>query len=64
LKAAGWKNLRALHGSDKQAEMAWSSTPEGITETTLRLELKSSEKMQSAIKTMLRTKEHEARNQY
>jgi len=64
MRAKAWKELRAKHGSDKQAEMEWNATPEGIAETMLRLEMKSSERMQSAIKAMLRTKEHEARNQY
>lgn len=63
-KATAWQALRAAHESDKQADRAWDATLEGRLETSLRLELKSLEKLMSAIKSHLRVKETEARNQF
>jgi DMSO/TMAO reductase YedYZ molybdopterin-dependent catalytic subunit len=63
-KADTWPRLREQHESDKQADRAWDATIEGRLETPLRLELKSLEKLMGAIKTHLRVKETEARNQF
>jgi hypothetical protein len=63
-KAEAWPRLRDLKESDKQADKAWDATLEGRLETSLRLELKSLEKLMSAIKSHLRIKEGEARNQF
>ncbi|OFW04941.1 MAG: hypothetical protein A3I61_17215 [Acidobacteria bacterium RIFCSPLOWO2_02_FULL_68_18] len=63
-KADTWVKLRADRESDKQADKAWDATLEGRLETSLRLELKSLEKLMSAIKAHLRVKETEARNQF
>lgn len=64
LKATSWPRYRKDAGSDKQADKAWDSTPDGIMEMGLRLQLKSLEKLMSAIKAHLRVKETEARNQF
>ena len=61
-KATAWPALRAAHESDKQADKAWDAILEGRLETSLRLELKSYEKLMSAIKAHLRVREMEARN--
>lgn len=63
-KAQVWQTLRADRESDKQADKAWDASIEGRAEMTLRLELKSLEKLMSAIKAHLRVKETEARNQF
>jgi hypothetical protein len=63
-KAKAWPKLRGRKESDKQADKAWDATLEGRLETSLRLELKSLEKLMSAIKSHLRVKETEARNQF
>jgi hypothetical protein len=63
-KATAWPRLREERESDKQADKAWDATIEGRLEMSLRLELKSLEKLMSAIKAHLRTKEVEARNQF
>lgn len=64
VKATRWQQLRDVKESDKQADKAWDATAEGRLETSLRLDLKATEKLMSAIKTRLRTMETEARNQY
>jgi hypothetical protein len=63
-KAEQWEGIRSFKESDKQAERAWEASIEGRHETALRLELKSIEKLMSAIKAHLRVKETEARNQF
>lgn len=63
-KADTWSKLREAHESDKQADRAWDASLEGRWETSLRLDLKSLEKLMSAIKAHLRVKETEARNQF
>jgi hypothetical protein len=52
------------HESDKQADKAWEATLEGRLETSLRRELKSYEKLMSAIEANFRVRETEARNQF
>lgn len=64
LKVAAWPELRKESGSDKQADKAWDATANGIMEMGLRLQLKSLEKLMSAIKSHLRVKETEARNMF
>lgn len=63
-KVAAWPQLRLLTGSDKQADKAWDATPDGIAESSLKLQLRSYEKLMSALRTHLRNKETEARNMY
>lgn len=64
LKAVKWAMFRVEEGctSDKQADKKWDRTAEGIREMQLKLIMKASEKRQSALKTMLRLMETEARN--
>lgn len=50
--------------TDKQVDKHIDGTLDGQAEITLRLQLKSLEKLMSAIKTHLRLKENEARNMY
>lgn len=64
LKSSTWPKFRTEAGSDKQADKAWDATPEGLREMSLRLEMKSLEKLMSAIKAHLRVRETEARNQF
>jgi hypothetical protein len=63
-KATAWPRLREDRESDKQADKAWEASIQGRLETSLRLELKSLEKLMSAIKSHLRVKETEARNMF
>jgi hypothetical protein len=63
-KAEVWALLRKRAESDKQADKAWEATINGRLETSLRLELKSLEKLMSALKTHLRVRETEAKNQW
>jgi hypothetical protein len=63
-KAEVWAQLRERVESDKQADKAWEATINGRLETSLRLELKSLEKLMSALKTHLRVRETEAKNQW
>lgn len=63
-KATLWPELRENSKSDKSADKAWDSMPLGIEEMKLRLKMKASEKMMSALKTKLEVLEGEARNQY
>lgn len=63
-KATAWPRLREDAKSDKQADKAWDAGIEGRLETSLKLELKSLEKLMSAIKSHLRIKETEARNMF
>lgn len=61
-KPALWMELRRATQSDTSAERAWSATPDGMRETTLRLKLRAVEKSMSATKTQLRILSDEARN--
>ncbi len=66
VKAVRWAMYRVEDGvtSDKQADKKWDASNEGIREMQLRLILKANEKRQSALKTMLRVLEGEARGSY
>ena len=66
VKAYKWALWRSEEGctSDKQADKKWDATAEGVREMQLRLILKASEKKMSALKSMLRILEGEARNQF
>lgn len=44
-KAEAWPRFREARESDKQADRAWENSIEGRLETSLRLELKSLEKL-------------------
>lgn len=61
-KAATWNALRAPLKSDSACDKAWESTPDGIKESSLRLRSKSTEKMMSALKSLIRIAENEIRN--
>jgi hypothetical protein len=66
MKAIRWSTYRTQEGvkSDKQADKIWDATNEGLREMQLKLILKANEKRQSALKSMLRILEGEARNSY
>lgn len=63
-KADTWLVLREKTGSDKQADKQWDASSDGKLETAYRLQLKSIEKISSAIKTRLDIAAGEARNQF
>jgi len=62
LKPQWWKDNRDKYTSDKQCEMAWALTEDGVTEIRLKMKMKSSEKEMNAIASHLRILEAEARN--
>lgn len=57
-----WSEMRKNFKSDTACERAWESTKDGIDESGLRLRAKSVEKMMSALKSLIRLAEGEARN--
>ena len=61
-----WLELRKQEDvkSDKMADRLWDATDKGKDEIKIRYTTKGIEKVMSTIKTMLRTKENESRNQY
>lgn len=61
-KSLVWNEIRIQTGSDKQADKQWDAREDGIAEMTLRLRLKSIEKMMSALKSLVRIAETEAHN--
>lgn len=63
-KPAVWNLKRNDFKSDQACERWWQATPEGIDETGLRLKLKRIEKLISALNSLIRVAEGEARNQY
>jgi hypothetical protein len=65
-KPEKWKQIRYEGDvkSDTAAERIWQSTENGLQETVLRMQLKSIDKLSSAIKTRLEVLTGEARNQY
>ncbi len=63
-KAQIWAQLRFNQNSDKSADKAWDSTENGINEMGLRLRMKSCEKMLSALKSLIRVAEGQAKNLY
>jgi len=63
-KPAVWNSMRPHHKSDKATDREYEATADGINEVGLRLKMKRIEKMMSAISSLLRVAEGEARNQY
>lgn len=63
-KAVLWMQLRENYNSDTATDRAWNATPLGLDEMKLKLRMKSSEKMMSALKSQLEVMEGEARNTY
>lgn len=63
-KASSWKSLREQSKSATEAEKLWESSDFGRDEIRLRLQLKSFEKLMSAIRTKLEMSRHELFNQY
>jgi hypothetical protein len=59
-----WFKIREVVKSDKQADIKYEATPLGLEEMTTKLKMKCKEKEISAINTMFRVCENEARNQY
>lgn len=57
-----WNEIRKGVKSDTSAERAWEATEEGLQQMELTQWLKVSEKMISAINSMLRVYEAEAKN--
>lgn len=64
VKAGVWRIIRENVKSVAEADRQWEGREEGIREREIEIELKSLEKNMSAIKSMLRTWEIEARNLY
>lgn len=62
-KPAIWSEMRKNFKSDTACERAWEATADGMNEAGLRLRAKSVEKMMSALKSLLRIAEGEAKNQ-
>jgi hypothetical protein len=52
-KPAVWNELRKSQKSDTATERVWEGTADGLNEKGLTLRLKSSEKMMSALKTII-----------
>lgn len=59
-----WKNLREKTKSDKAADREWEGMESGINEMGLRLRMKSIEKLMSALSSLLKVAEGEAKNQW
>lgn len=66
IKATKWNDIRqnAYTKSDKQADKIWDATENGINEMSLRLREKSIGKMMSALKSLIRIAEGQAKNLY
>lgn len=63
-KPAAWLNLRAKKNSDGATDKEWERTEPGQREIQLKWELRRIDKLNSALASMLRVMEAEARNQY
>ena len=61
-KTDSWLVIRKNTQSDTRAEKEWSATAEGKQELIYRSQLKRSEKLMSALKTLYEIKEREAMN--
>lgn len=59
-----WNDLRQTVKSDKACDRAYESTQDGVDLMHIMLEEKRCEKMTSAINSLLRNAEQEARNLY
>jgi hypothetical protein len=62
-KPKWWNAERENVKSDTACEKRWAATEDGVNETGLRLQMKSCEKMMSALKSLLRVFEGESKNQ-
>ena len=65
-KPAIWNTMResGKYKSDNATERAWEATTDGINEQGLKLRAKGIEKMLSALKSLIRIAENEAKNNY
>lgn len=63
-KAVIWKEIRARHKSDKQADIEWESSELGLEEYEIKLKMKAKEHKLSAIRTSLMVSENEIKNLY
>src|SRR5690242_17396016 len=65
-KPEKWKEIRYSGDvkSDTAAERIWQATEEGLKETIYRMQLKTIEKLSSAIKSRMEVLMGEAKNQY
>lgn len=61
-KARAWLDIRATARSTAEADRAWDTTPDGISQIELKWELRRIEKLTAAVASMLRVMETEARN--
>ena len=66
VKPEAWVKLRDLEtcSSDKQADRAWDRTAQGLEETSLRLKMKSIEKILSAISSRIQVASEELHGNY
>jgi hypothetical protein len=64
LKPKEWLRIREKATSDNQADRKWELTDNGSLEKVYRQQLKTCEKMMSAIKTRIEVMTGEAKNQY
>jgi len=63
-KPAVWNAKRSDFKSDAACDRWWEATEDGINETGLRIRMKRIEKEISAINSLLRVAEGEAKNEY
>ena len=63
-RAEYYQENRPSHKSDASVERAWETTTEGLDLIELGMKLKSIEVKMSAIKSLLDTRNFEARNSY
>ena len=63
-KPAIWNELRKGVKSDTACERIWQQTKDGLLETSLRLKLKSIEKLMSGIKTRIEVMIGESKSLY
>ena len=61
-KPQNWLRLRETCKSDKQADREFERTPDGINEVGLEIKIKQIDKMQSALSSILRLAELDAKN--
>jgi uncharacterized protein len=64
VKPQEWLKIREQSTSDNQADRKWELTENGRLEKVYRQQLKTCEKMMSAIKTRIEVMTGEAKNQY
>lgn len=63
-KADHWRQLRDSTKSDNAADRLWDATEWGKKEIHLSMAIKRNEKESSALSSLIRVKEGEARNQW